>query len=548
MGGAHNDASVTSCILMRRIIANRLQSCLPTRARSASLWMMAAALVIAWTSDAQATSDQARYPADAGCATASGNGDDNSMRIAQATTTDRGQLQQPPELGPSGPEALFCDLSLARRDIELLQHLEQEHERAEQLEQALAAVRRDIAAQTAPAAKASDEATELKRAAEAGSAELQKSLQQEHERAEQLEQALAAARGDIATQTALAAKASDEATELKRAAEAGSAELQKSLQQEHERAEQLEQALAAARGDIATQTALAAKASNEATELKQAAEAGSAELQKSLQRERDRTGQLEQALAAARRDVDAQTALATKASDETAKLKQDTEANSAGFQKSLQQERDRAGLLEQALAVTKRDVETQTALATKAGAEVAQLKQAAEGGSMELQKSLQQERDRTGQLEQALAAARRDIDAQTALAAKAGDEVARLTQAAKADAAEQKRSMQKEHERADALAQDLSMARTKIYAYEAQAAKASEEAAQLKQRGERYRLVGAGAATRSRAGRAAGPRSCQIQPRSRRADRAHVQGERGSRTGQAGRRARLGRAAQLVAA
>ena len=41
--------------------------------------------------------------------------------------------------------------------------------------------------------------------------------------------------------------------------------------------------------------------------------------------------------------------------------------------------------------------------------------------------------------------------------------------------------MQKERERADALAQDLSMARTKIYAYEAQAAKASEEAAQLKQ-------------------------------------------------------------------
>jgi hypothetical protein len=435
---------------MRRIIANGLQSCLPTLGRSASLWMTAAALVIACMSDTQATPNQARYLADARCATASGNldshgtaghiefaelplhrdGNDNSMRIAQATTTDsgdRGELQQPPEFGPRGPEALFCDLSLARRDIELLQRLEQEHERAEQLEQALAAARRDIA-----------------------------------------------------TQTALAAKASDEATELNQAAEGNSRELRKSLQQEHERAEQLEQALAAARRDIATQTAPAGKASDEATELKRAAEAGSVELQKSLQRERDRTGQLEQALAAARRDVDAQTALATKARDETAKLKQDAEGNFAELQNSLQQERDRTGQLEQALAVAKRDVETQTALATKAGAVVAQLKQAAEGGFVELQKSLQQERDRTGQLEQALAAARREIDAQTALAARSSEEVARLTQAAEAGVAEQKRSLQREHERADALAQDLSMARTKIYAYEAQAAKASEEAAQLK--------------------------------------------------------------------
>ncbi len=136
----------------------------------------------------------------------------------------------------------------------------------------------------------------------------------------------------------------------------------------------------------------------------------------------------------------------------------------------MQKERERADTLAQELSLTRSAIyayQAQTALLAK-------------GSVAELQKSLQQERDRTGQLEQALAVARRDIDAQTALAAKASDEVARLTQTAKADAPEQ-RLMQKEHERADALAQDLSMARTKIYAYEAQAAKASEEAAQLKQ-------------------------------------------------------------------
>jgi hypothetical protein len=117
----------------------------------------------------------------------------------------------------------------------------------------------------------------------------------------------------------------------------------------------------------------------------------------------------------------------------------------------------------------------------KVSADASLLKASGESGAAELQESLQQERDRIGQLEQALATARRDIGVQTALAAKSSDEVARLTQAAKAGAAEQRRSMQKEQEKADALAQDLSMARSKIYAYEAQAAKASEEAAQSKQ-------------------------------------------------------------------
>ncbi|MGY8661367.1 hypothetical protein Q3C01_03225, partial [Bradyrhizobium sp. UFLA05-109] len=364
---------------------------------------------------------------------------------------------------------------------EMQKSLQQERDRTGQLEQALAAARRDVETQTALATKASDEVTELKQAAKGGSMELQKSLQQERDRTGQLEQALAVARRDVETQTALATKASDEVTELKQAAQGGSTEMQKSLQQERDRTGQLEQALAAARRDVETQTARATKASDEVTELKQAAKGGSTEMQKSLQQERDRTGQLEQALAAARRDVETQTARATKASDETAKLKQAAEGNAAELQKSLKQERDRVGQLEQALAVATRDVDAQTALAAKAGAEVTQLKRAAEDHSVELQKSLQKERDRAGQLEQALAVARRDIDAQTALAAKAGDEVGRLTQAAKAGAEEKRQSVQKEHERADALAQDLSMARSKIYAYEAQAAKASEEATQLKQ-------------------------------------------------------------------
>ena len=46
-----------------------------------------------------------------------------------------------------------------------------------------------------------------------------------------------------------------------------------------DRAERLEQDLAAARRDVETQTALAAKASEEASRLKQVGESGAAELQ-----------------------------------------------------------------------------------------------------------------------------------------------------------------------------------------------------------------------------------------------------------------------------
>ena len=94
-----------------------------------------------------------------------------------------------------------------------------------------------------------------------------------------LEQDLAAARRDVEIQTALAAKASEEASRLKQASESGAAEQQKSLQQERERSVGLEQDLAAARRDVETQTALAAKASEEASRLKQASESSAAEQQ-----------------------------------------------------------------------------------------------------------------------------------------------------------------------------------------------------------------------------------------------------------------------------
>jgi hypothetical protein len=302
------------------------------------------------------------------------------------------------------------------------------------------------------------EAAQVKQAAESGTVGLRKSQQQEEERAKRLEQDLAAARHDVETQTALAAKASKEASELKQAAESSAVELRKSLQKEEERAKRLEQDLAAARHDVETQTALAAKASKEASELKQAAKSSAVELRKSLQQEQERAKRLEQDLAAARLDVETQTAQAAKASDEAGQLKQVAESGSAELKRSLQQEHDRAQALAQDLSMARTTIYANEAQSRKAGGEAADLKQAAESAALELRKSLQQERERTARLEQDLAAARRDVETQGALAAKASAEAVQLKQLA--DSGEKLRiSLQQEHDRAARPERDLAFER-----------------------------------------------------------------------------------------
>ena len=422
-----------------------------TRGRCAPLWMAAVMLAMTWPSETEASQDQARHLADAQQATTARDrgsdefrkllprpgGSDKSIQVAQASTGDTGALQQPPKQQRDWAESLSCDLAFARRDIELLQHFEREHDRVEWLAQALDDARREVETQKALAAKAVEEGSRLK-----------------------------------------------EASRPNQPGESGAAELQAFLQEERERSARLEQDLAAARRDVETQTALATKSGEEVAALKQAGNSVATEQQKTLQQERERSARLEQNLAATRHDAETQAALAANVNEDLSQRSRAAEASAEDLRQSVQKERERADTLAQDLSLTRSAIhayQAQTALLAKASEGPSLLKAATGDDAVELQKSLQQERDRTGQLEQALAAARRDIDAQTALAANAGDEVARLTQAAKAGAVEQRRSMQKEHERAEALAQDLSMARSTIYAYEAQAAKASGEAARLKQ-------------------------------------------------------------------
>ena len=138
----------------KRRLTQKSMRDLPTQGRSAILWMAVAMLAMTWASETRASPDQARHLADTQHATAArildsvgmaGDGDfealppsrggnDKSVQVAQATTSDTGQS---PEQERHWAETLSCELTNARRDIELLQRLEQEHDRVEWLEQDL---------------------------------------------------------------------------------------------------------------------------------------------------------------------------------------------------------------------------------------------------------------------------------------------------------------------------------------------------------------------------------------------------------------------------
>jgi hypothetical protein len=338
-----------------------------------------------------------------------------------------------------------------------------EQHRAEVLARALAAalatVRRDREPQTSLAAKPGDEIGEPKQGAKSGTAESRKSLQQERERADQLEQALAVARRDIETQTALAAKAATAAEEVARdrqVAESTSAELRKSLQQERDRAEALTLDISKARAGLFAYETQARKAGEEAADLKQVAE-GTAELRQSLSQERERAGRLEQDLAAARRDVEKQTTQAAKASEEAARLNQLAERAAEELRKSLQQEREKAEALSKKISAARSRISAEAQARNASEQAAADLKQAAEGAA-ELQKSLQRERERAGRLEQALAVANRDVETQTALAAKAREEAARDKQVAESGSAALEKSLRRERERSLRLERELALA------------------------------------------------------------------------------------------
>src|SRR5436309_9101985 len=216
-------------------------------------------------------------------------------------------------------------------------------------------------------------------------------------------------------------QASRDRAQVKQGAEAMRPEAQQPLEKERHRAEALANELTRAQQVIETQVALASKA-------REAAESATAELRQSLQKEHDRAEAQTDELTRSLRDIETQLALPSKAHDEEAQLKQSLDKATASLRQSLKTEHDRAEALTGELAKARRDLEAQLALSSKAGNEAAQVKNAAESATAELRRSLQKEHDRAEALTGERARARRDVETQLALSSKAGDEAAQLKQ------------------------------------------------------------------------------------------------------------------------
>jgi hypothetical protein len=180
-----------------------------------------------------------------------------------------------------------------------------------------------------------------------------------------------------------------------------------------------------------------------------------------LAQERDRGEALARELARAQRDLETQVALSGKTDDEAAQVKA-AESATAELRQSLQKERDRAEALARELATAQRDLETQVALSSKTDDEAAQVKQTAESATAELRQSLQKEHDRAEALAGEPARVQRDLKTQTALSRKIGDEPVQIRQAAETEAADLPQSRQKEGDSAAALARGLESTRRPI--------------------------------------------------------------------------------------
>ncbi len=358
---------------------------------------------------------------------------DRAETLAQDLATARREIDTHAALArDASDEATQIKQTAESTTEELRQSLRQERGKAEALAQDLATARREFDTHAKQTRDASDEAARIKQAAESTTAELRGSLQQERDKVAALAQDLATARREIDTHAKQTRDASDEATQIKQAAESTTAELRRSLQQERDKVVALAQDLAAARREIDTHVTVARNASDQTAQIKQAAES-TEEIKRSLQRERAGAEALARDLATARREIDTHAKQARDAGDEVAQIKQAAEAANAELRQALQRERDRVEALTQNLTTARLETDTHVKLWSNAADEMGQTKQVA----AELRQSLQQERDRAEALARDLEFARRATDQRIALEPAANGRITQVRRAVETAAVEQ---------------------------------------------------------------------------------------------------------------
>jgi hypothetical protein len=224
-------------------------------------------------------------------------------------------------------------------------------------------------------------------------------LEQERQKTAALAQEVASARQELTTSAEKLHQALDEERERR----AALADLQQSLQREQKKTAAL------------MQEAKASQAMTMAAEPQRRA----------LDEAQAHAAALASELAGTRREIETQAAQSQKAVDKAVQQKQAAEATIAELQQSLQQERQRAETLSSDLGEVRREVEALATLSRQKNDEAAQLKRVAETAKAELQQSLQQQQEKARALEGELEKVRQSADAQVATPRKTNEEAAR---------------------------------------------------------------------------------------------------------------------------
>ena len=217
------------------------------------------------------------------------------------------------------------------------------------------------------------------------------------------------------------------------------------LEQERGRAQTLARELTSVQAelDAARNTGLeAAKAVEAETKQKQA-----------LEQERGRADTLARELTSPRADFDA----ARIAGPEAAKAAAAAVEQQQALKQELKQERDKA----EAVARELTSLRAERDAARAAGLETART---AEAAKIEQKQAFGQERYKTETLARELASARKEAEERSALLAAAHAEVLQVSGTNSAVAAEQKRALASERDRADALARELTSVKNELEA------------------------------------------------------------------------------------
>jgi len=156
--------------------------------------------------------------------------------------------------------------------------------------------------------------------------------------------------------------------------------------------------------------------------------------------------------------------------ESSAPTSQATQISAAEHKEAVEQERQRGEALARGFVSAREEVEALTArvaVATAARFEAEQTLQAARASAAEQKQALERERQRGDTIAHELTSARQEVEAlmrRVVATSAAYAETAQALQAAQASAAEQKQALEQERQRADGLARELSSAREEVEA------------------------------------------------------------------------------------